>query len=114
MMETARIRRAGYPIRYDFAEFVQRFRVLARGFLPSQRVNVKVAAAKICSDALGKDQVDYQLGNSIIFLKEKQEIFLEEERSRIIVESVVKIQNYVRKWIARKRYLFKLFFQSFY
>ncbi|XP_033208410.1 myosin-VIIa-like isoform X2 [Belonocnema kinseyi] len=83
MMETARIRRAGYPIRYDFAEFVDRFRVLSRG----------------------KDQFDYQLGNSTIFLRERQESFLEEERGRIIVGSVLKIQSCVRRWIARKRFL---------
>ena len=107
MMETARIRRAGYPIRYDFAEFVDRFRVLSRGVLPSNKADVKVAAAKICSDILGKDQFDYQLGNSKIFLREQQESFLEEERSRIIIGSVLKIQSCVRRWIARRRYLFK-------
>lgn len=35
MMETIRIRRAGYPIRYSFAEFVDRYRVLMPGIKPS-------------------------------------------------------------------------------
>jgi len=30
-METAKIRRAGYPIRHSFQEFVERYRVLAPG-----------------------------------------------------------------------------------
>ena len=44
MMETIRIRRAGYPIRYTFAEFVERYRVLMPGIKPAHMQVSSVAA----------------------------------------------------------------------
>ena len=39
MMETIRIRRAGYPIRHAFPEFVERYRFLIPGIPPSHKVS---------------------------------------------------------------------------
>ena len=41
MMETIRIRRAGYPIRHSFPEFVERYRFLIPGIPPSHKVCIK-------------------------------------------------------------------------
>lgn len=43
MMETIRIRRAGYPIRHGFNEFIERYRFLIPGIPPSHKVlnNIK-------------------------------------------------------------------------
>uniref|UniRef100_A0A8C7D0J9 Myosin VIIA n=1 Tax=Oncorhynchus kisutch TaxID=8019 RepID=A0A8C7D0J9_ONCKI len=58
MMETIRIRRAGYPIRYTFGEFVDRYRVLMCHSFPG----------KIVEAVLGRDD-DWEIGKTKIFLK---------------------------------------------
>jgi myosin-7 len=67
MMETIRIRRAGYPIRHLFYDFVERYRILVRGIGPPQCEDCRAASKKICQAVLG--QSDYQLGNTKVFLK---------------------------------------------
>lgn len=68
MMETIRIRRAGYPIRHTFTEFVERYRFLMAGIGPAHKVpDCKAVTAKILAIALPK--VDYQLGKTKVFLK---------------------------------------------
>ncbi|GAB6026825.1 hypothetical protein CHUAL_013430 [Chamberlinius hualienensis] len=49
MMEAIRIRRAGYPIRHTFKEFVDRYRFLIRGVAPSHKVDCKAVTSKICA-----------------------------------------------------------------
>lgn len=39
MMETAKVRQAGFPIRYPFQQFVERYRVLGRAIPPAHRVS---------------------------------------------------------------------------
>ena len=67
MMETIRIRRAGYPIRHKFSDFVDRYRILVRDVGPSHTVECKAASNKICKAILG--QADYQMGKTKVFLK---------------------------------------------
>jgi len=67
MMETIRIRRAGYPIRHTFAEFVDRYRILVPGIKPSIAEECKTASDKICRAVL--ENADLQLGKTKVFLK---------------------------------------------
>ena len=61
MMETIRIRRQGYPVRYEFAEFIDRYRVCIGGMPRSPHVaDQKGAASKICQHVLKED--DWCLG----------------------------------------------------
>jgi myosin-7 len=62
MMETIRIRRAGYPIRHYFADFVDRYRILTIGIPPSHKCDCKVASKKIC-DAVLKNS-EFQMGKT--------------------------------------------------
>lgn len=103
MMETIRIRRAGYPIRHTYREFVERYRYLIRGIGPAHTVtDLKGVASKICETKLGQD--DYQLGNSKVFLKDAHDLFLEQERDRVITSNILTLQRAIRGWYHRKRY----------
>lgn len=104
MMETIRIRRAGYPIRHTFPEFVKRYRLL----IPSIPALPKVAdcrkvTAQICSVVLAK--CDYQLGKTKVFLKDAHDLFLEQERERVFNKNIITLQRAIRCWYYRRKFL---------
>ncbi|XP_061387110.1 unconventional myosin-VIIa-like, partial [Musca vetustissima] len=105
MMETARIRRAGYPIRHTYKEFVQRYRILMRGLGPLDKVNYRQVTEDICHKELSLKS-DHQFGLTKVFLKDCDDALLEEERSRAILKAIVTIQRAVRRLIF-KRYMEK-------
>lgn len=102
-METAKIRQAGYPIRYTYIEFVDRFRHLGKGIPPSKKGDCRNSAEKICT-AVFKVGTDYQLGDTKVFLKHHDNEYLEELRNTVLEKYVVIIQKNVRGWICRRRY----------
>ncbi|XP_036321270.1 myosin-VIIa [Rhagoletis pomonella] len=103
MMETIRIRRAGYPIRHGFRDFVERYRFLIPGVPPAHRTECRSATARICATVLGKS--DYQLGNTKVFLKDAHDLFLEQERDRVLTRKILILQRSIRGWVYRRRYL---------
>lgn len=103
MMETIRIRRAGYPIRHTFAEFVDRYRFLISGIEPSHKIgDCRSATARLCNAVLGK--ADYQLGKSKVFLKDAHDLFLEQERDRVLTKKILTVQRAIRGWYHRRRF----------
>jgi myosin-7 len=104
MMETIRIRRAGYPIRHSFAQFVERYRILLPGLKLQEVTDFKQTSRRICSRVLANDKRDWQIGYHKVFLKDQDDQFLEEERDRVLTEFVVLIQKWVRGYFQRKRY----------
>ena len=104
MMETIRIRRAGYPIRHTFHEFVDRYRFLISGCPPAHKLkDCRGATSKICQAVLGK--ADYQLGRTKVFLKDAQDLYLEQERDRVLTRKILVLQRCIRGWYARRRFL---------
>lgn len=103
MMETIRIRRAGYPIRHGFREFVERYRFLIPGVPPAHRTDCQAATSRICAIVLGKS--DYQLGHTKVFLKDAHDLFLEQERDRVLTRKILILQRSIRGWVYRRRFL---------
>ncbi|CAL1540128.1 unnamed protein product [Lymnaea stagnalis] len=103
MMETIRIRRAGYPIRHHFAEFVDRYRLLVDGIGPSHKEDCRAASTRICKAVLAN--ADFQLGKTKVFLKDAQDAYLEQQREITLTKKILIIQKMVRSWHYRRRFL---------
>ncbi|XP_074073046.1 unconventional myosin-VIIa isoform X2 [Macrotis lagotis] len=105
MMETIRIRRAGYPIRYTFVEFVERYRVLMPGVKPAyKQEDLRGTCQRIAEVVLGKHD-DWQIGKTKIFLKDHHDMLLEIERDKAITDRVILLQKVIRGFKDRSNYL---------
>ncbi|KAI3378798.1 hypothetical protein SNEBB_000798 [Seison nebaliae] len=104
MMETIRVRRAGYPIRHTFAEFVDRYRMCCDGINPSfKERDCKSASKKICVKVLKNG--DYQLGKTKVFLKDSQDSLMEKAREEAIAQKIEILQLFIKAWAMRKIFL---------
>ena len=100
MLETIRIRRLGYPIRYPFNDFFRRYNVI-NPFVKAG-ANMGAAIGEIMKKAKSLQQGDWQIGVTKVFLREKQYAALEDERNQKIMGSVIKIQSWWRMASTRK------------
>lgn len=104
-METARIRRAGYPMRHAYRAFVERYRLLIPRTGPLDQCDCRALARQICEAALSADS-DRQFGRTKLFLRDADDALLEAERSRVMLKSIQTIQRGIRRMLFR-RYLRK-------
>ncbi len=103
MMETIRIRRAGYPIRHSYSDFVDRYRFLIDGVQPSHKEDCRAASGRICQAVLGT--ADYQLGKTKVFLKDAQDVYLEQLREQALARKILVLQKCIRGWAQRRKFL---------
>lgn len=103
MMETIRIRRAGYPIRHTFAAFVDRYHMLVRGLPAATRHKVKEASHIIAGNSISDK--DWQLGHTKVFLKDAQDQELEMKRDHVVTAGVVLIQKVYRGHVQRAHFV---------
>ncbi|XP_050358779.1 unconventional myosin-Va isoform X3 [Nymphalis io] len=102
VLETIRISSAGFPSRWLYQDFFQRYRLLCRS-KEIDRANIK----KTCSIVLErhvKDPDKYQFGATKIFFRAGQVAFLEKVRADLQRLYCVRVQSCVRGFVARRRY----------
>ncbi|KAM4695270.1 unconventional myosin-VIIb [Discoglossus pictus] len=105
MMETIRIRKAGYPIRYTFSEFFHRYQVLLPTTSPNRKKGDHLACSiNILEAVIGKNG-DWKVGKTKLFLKDNQDTKLEVEREQALIAKAVLIQKVVRGYKDRKRFV---------
>lgn len=109
MLETARIRSMGYPIRHSFKDFVQRYRMLVPHIIqPTESfISYRDMSKKLCTSLLSFNP-HYQIGLTKVFLKYDQDAYLETEREKAYLKHVLILQRFTRRillhlWLDRRR-----------
>ncbi|XP_075273720.1 unconventional myosin-VIIb [Opisthocomus hoazin] len=103
MMETIKIRKAGYPVRYTFEEFFERYSTLLPWSLRKQN-DARQSCISISEAVLGKDE-SWQAGKTKIFLKDHHDTVLELQRQNILTDKVLLIQRVMRGLKDRSQFL---------
>ncbi|XP_071373725.1 unconventional myosin-VIIb [Centroberyx affinis] len=107
MMETIKIRKAGYPIRYTFDEFLERYRVLLKTSVCDPKTESKEKCCEsICENVLAGEG-DWKTGKTKIFLKDFHDTMLELERMKELNEKALLIQRVLRGYKHRRVFLRK-------
>uniref|UniRef100_A0A096LUU3 Si:ch73-194h10.2 n=1 Tax=Poecilia formosa TaxID=48698 RepID=A0A096LUU3_POEFO len=107
MMETIRIRKAGYPVRYTFSEFLDRYRVLLRiSVCDPKTESQETCCENICKRVLAGEG-DWKTGKTKIFLKDFHDTTLELERIKELNVKALLIQKVLRGYKFRKEFVRK-------
>ncbi|XP_070816887.1 unconventional myosin-VIIa [Chaetodon trifascialis] len=107
MMETIRIRKAGYPVRYTFNEFLGRYRVLLKAYLCDPKTESEVKCCESICQAVLAGEGDWKFGKTKIFLKDYHDSMLEVERMKELNAKALMIQKVIRCYKYRKQFLKK-------
>ncbi|WWC59169.1 uncharacterized protein I303_101717 [Kwoniella dejecticola CBS 10117] len=103
VLETIRISCAGYPSRWTFEEFAERYYMLVSSKEWSSNTDYRGLCSLILQKTL-KDEDKYQIGLTKIFFRAGMLAFLESLRTQRLNELVTLVQKNVRRRIAYKHY----------
>ncbi|XP_026794401.1 unconventional myosin-Vb isoform X1 [Pangasianodon hypophthalmus] len=101
VLETIRISAAGYPSRWTYPDFFNRYRVLMK------KKDATADKKQVCRNLLEtliKDPDKFQFGKTKIFFRAGQVAYLEKLRADKFRFACIKMQKTVRGWLQRRRY----------
>ncbi|CAO0799156.1 unnamed protein product [Mucor circinelloides] len=106
VLETIRISCAGYPSRWTFEEFADRYFALvsSKHWDPKVKPEVRQLCSVILENSI-KDEDKFQVGTTKIFFRAGQLAYLEKLRSDRFNECAVTLQKHMRRFIYRTRYV---------
>ncbi|KAI8987940.1 P-loop containing nucleoside triphosphate hydrolase protein [Mycotypha africana] len=111
VLETIRISCAGYPSRWTFEDFADRFYALVSSKYWDPNLNSPVDIHQLCRvilDTYIKDTDKYQIGLTKLFFRAGQLAYLEKCRKERWEECTILLQKNMRRFIVRINYLRKL------
>uniref|UniRef100_A0A8K9XB60 Uncharacterized protein n=1 Tax=Oncorhynchus mykiss TaxID=8022 RepID=A0A8K9XB60_ONCMY len=99
MLETVKIRRAGFPVRRTFTDFYSRY--MMKDNCPTDDPRGRCTELLMSYDPAKRD---WQLGKTKVFLKEELEHRLEKEREEVRRQAGMVIRAHILSYVARKHY----------
>ncbi|KAK4304536.1 hypothetical protein Pmani_023513 [Petrolisthes manimaculis] len=100
MLETVRIRQAGFNVRLSYDEFIHHYRILLPKGLLSSQTDVQSFL-----QGMNLVETEYQMGKSKIFMRESQKQKLDTELHQTILSRIILIQRWYRANQQRRTYL---------
>lgn len=104
VLETVRIRRAGYPIRRKFEEFFKQFEFLSRPHRPLGKRSARELCELILTHAHQMDPNNWQLGKERVFLRDGQLAVLMSASRHLKKKSAIAVQRIVKGRLTRHWY----------
>uniref|UniRef100_A0A6J0THH3 Unconventional myosin-X-like n=1 Tax=Pogona vitticeps TaxID=103695 RepID=A0A6J0THH3_9SAUR len=101
MLETVKVRRAGFPVRRLFQDFLLRYKMLLKNWSSPDGAKATCTAFLQTYDLA---QREWKLGKTKVFLKEALEQKLEKAREEELRKAATIIRAHVLGYMARKRY----------
>ncbi|XP_073320584.1 unconventional myosin-IXAa isoform X3 [Pagrus major] len=100
MLETVRIRQSGYNIKYSFKDFVHHFCVLLPEGTSATREGIQQ-----CLDQLDLEPDGYQVGKTMVFLREAERQRLQALLHTEVLTRIVTLQRRFRAQLERKQFV---------
>uniref|UniRef100_A0A158Q830 Myosin motor domain-containing protein n=1 Tax=Elaeophora elaphi TaxID=1147741 RepID=A0A158Q830_9BILA len=101
MLETVRIRRAGYSVRIEYEDFIKQYRVLLPKGCGSTTEDVKEF---ITQHAL-IDSNEVQFGITKIFMRDAEKLILDDHLHRVIIKHIETLQRCIQALMTRRKYI---------
>ncbi|XP_051942207.1 unconventional myosin-X isoform X2 [Hippocampus zosterae] len=102
MLETVKIRRAGFPVRRTFKDFFLRYKIISK-----EKVSTAGDDKKRSTDLLtkyDKTKKEWQLGKTKVFMKESLEQRLEKDRDEVRRQAAMIIRAHLLTFSAKKHF----------
>ncbi|XP_047201438.1 unconventional myosin-X isoform X2 [Girardinichthys multiradiatus] len=102
MLETVKIRRAGFPVRRTFKDFFLRYKIILKDKVPAAWDDKKRSTDLLTK--YDKTKKEWQLGKTKVFMKESLEQRLEKDRDEVRRQAAMIIRAHLLTFSAKKHF----------
>uniref|UniRef100_A0AAQ5X9U3 Myosin X, like 1 n=1 Tax=Amphiprion ocellaris TaxID=80972 RepID=A0AAQ5X9U3_AMPOC len=102
MLETVKIRRAGFPVRRTFKDFFSRYKIISKEKVPTAGDDKKRSTDLLTK--YDKTKKEWQLGKTKVFMKESLEHRIEKDRDEVRRQAAMIIRAHLLTFSAKKHF----------